>query len=855
MALPESDNLTQLRIVLEQVRAQSTQRSARETLAEGLGKLLGVSRVVEVVWRPLHPFLELSTLFRLPDVAPLEENASLAKYESELLASIEGGKTVAVSSTADMPSAPLFGERLQGLGIQALLIAPLLREPDELCALSFHQCDRPREWTETEKAMVTVAVQHLGDIARYEKLRQRGRLESERRALLHELLDQLIRLTDVEEMAKLVVMRVPVALDLDRCVIADSYPSAGFSVARYEYRRVEDWPPLLGVHPIALLGEEGAEALARGESLHSPDMDRETRWPQLAEFLRSVNVGAMAIQPILAYGEWIAVLALAVVGRPYHWKDDELTFLRAVASQVGYTIANARLKKTLTQQIETQASRQRHYEELIVRAPEMYCLVDQDGRLLDCNQTGLRMLGHSLQDVVARPFTDFMSLTSQQQFLQLMRRLVGSDDILSLDVQLRAGGGLPVLTQLQVAPMRDADESFLGARVLARDMSRQQQLEDRLFQAQRLDSLSMLASGIAHEYNNLFTSALGYLGLAEDSDECGEEAKAHLAMVERSLNRAIDVTAKIRSFVQGDSGSPYEPVDLARVVADAADIVSAALPGDIQLKQEFDIAGAPMVGSGAELQQMTMCLLLNARDALADGGEITVGLRHVQLGDAELREYNWAAPGVYWRLEVGDTGKGLTEEQVRQVFLPYVSGRGSTYGLGMAIAYGIARDHGGLLQMRSVVGHGTTVIAHLPAADATETKSGEPSVELRRGAGQVILVVDDEPAVRQFATDALAAFGYTPLIAVDGVDGVEALRREIERVELVLLDYTMPRMNGLEAFRAMRQIAPGLKVIISTGYADSDGVNAILNEGAVGLIKKPYQLTRLAQAIASALEG
>ncbi|MBK6734666.1 MAG: PAS domain S-box protein [bacterium] len=405
--------------------------------------------------------------------------------------------------------------------------------------------------------------------------------------------------------------------------------------------------------------------------------------------------------------------------------------------------------------------------------------------------------------------------------------------------------------------------SMLG---VMEDVTGQRQLEETLRQAQRLEALGTLVGGIAHDFNNFLAGMLGNLHLAMqvlgDGSAAAEatavaNARERLGSVEQLGTQAAVMIERLLAFGRRDRPQLH-PVDLAVFVRATLDHARAALPEGCLL--EVDVPAAPVVVAADETQmrQVLLNLLANAGDAMHGrmAPRLTVSLDATTL-DPQFRQAHGGLPsGHYARLIVADNGPGIAAADLPHVFEPFFTtkavGQGS--GLGLPMVYGIVAGHGGCVHIENRPGLGASVILHLPLTGAVpRTKPTVAPDAVPRGDGQLVLVADDEPFMRTLVRDLLSSLGYRTVLAANGEDAVALLAQHPEKVDIALLDVSMPRLGGPEAACRMRQLRPGLPVLFMTGY---DLESALAGEAAKSgdlVLGKPFRVAALAQALQRAL--
>jgi len=382
------------------------------------------------------------------------------------------------------------------------------------------------------------------------------------------------------------------------------------------------------------------------------------------------------------------------------------------------------------------------------------------------------------------------------------------------------------------------------------------QLEEQLRQAEKMRAVGELAGGVAHDFNNQLAAIMGcaeMLGRKLQNDPVARYAD----MIVKASRRASDLTGQLLAFARKGKYRAVA-VDLHAVIEEVLGLLEHSIDKRISLSREFTPERAVVTGDPAQLENALLNIALNARDAMPGGGSLAFSTDLVDLD----REYCRSLPyemesGRYVLVRVSDTGTGMSEEVREHIFEPFFTTKavGKGTGMGLAAVYGTIKSHGGAVEVSSEPGEGTVFRIYLPVADREEQAPGEAGAVAPEAAGaSCVLVVDDEELVRDVACRALGSLGYRTLACADGAEALELYRRDWRKIDLVLLDMVMPRMNGPATFAAMRGINPEARVVVSSGYSLDGEAGELLERGAAGFIQKPYRIADLGRAVAGALE-
>ena len=388
--------------------------------------------------------------------------------------------------------------------------------------------------------------------------------------------------------------------------------------------------------------------------------------------------------------------------------------------------------------------------------------------------------------------------------------------------------------------------------------TRVRQAEERLEQAQKMETIGRLTGGIAHDFNNLLTGILGYSSLLKTflpEDSRGYEAAAY---IERSARRASELTRQLLAYSRRETPT-FRPVDLRRVTGEAIEILSRTVNKNVEIHTALHEPQKPVSGDAGTLVQALLNLGVNASDAMPGGGHLTFSSSPF-VSDGEVYLNDVLVPeGRYVSICVSDTGSGIPEEIRNDVFAPFFTTKapGKGTGLGLSMVYSCIRTHGGFVRLVSSVGVGTTFQILLPAmeesGDPDEPRAAEK--EIPRGK-ETVLIVDDEEIPLNLLCDVLRSLGYTTLPAVSGEEGIEILRYAPGKVDLVIVDRIMPGMDGIETLARFRSILPTLRAILCSGTSEEESVpSGVVSDGFDEFLQKPYERETLARKVRSVLDA
>jgi two-component system, cell cycle sensor histidine kinase and response regulator CckA len=403
-------------------------------------------------------------------------------------------------------------------------------------------------------------------------------------------------------------------------------------------------------------------------------------------------------------------------------------------------------------------------------------------------------------------------------------------------------------------------EITLGGRklrlTLANDVTERHELEQQLRQAQRMEAVGRLAGGIAHDFNNLLTTILGYSELLLDRLESGDAIRGDVEEIRKAGDRAASLTRQLLAFSRKQVLQP-KPFDLNAGVANLERMLGRLIGEDVELQTRLDPALGIVVADPGQIDQVIMNLAINARDAMPEGGRLTIETANAELGDDFVRQHMGARAGPYVMLGVSDTGVGMNEETRERIFEPFFTTKepGKGTGLGLAMVYGIVKQSGGYIWVESEPGSGSSFRIYLPRTDRLDARPASGSRHSLLLGSESILLVEDEEAVRRFAQRVLEGAGYAVVAAPHAEAAIEIMRQRTSPVDLLLTDTVMPGMSGPRLAARLLEEFPGLKVVYMSGYTDAVIPSERDLESTGSFLQKPFTPATLLQYVREALEG
>ncbi|MFW6359260.1 MAG: response regulator [Chroococcales cyanobacterium] len=387
------------------------------------------------------------------------------------------------------------------------------------------------------------------------------------------------------------------------------------------------------------------------------------------------------------------------------------------------------------------------------------------------------------------------------------------------------------------------------------DITEKKQLESQFLRAQRLESLGILAGGIAHDLNNILTPIMMSIQLLE-LKLTDEQSEVWLEIVESNVKRGADLVKQVLSFSRGMEGE-RTLIQVKHIISEIKKIIQETFTKSIDISIDVSPDLGVIYGDVTQLHQVLLNLCVNAGDAMPTGGKLTISADNIYLDENYARMYLEAQVGHYILIRVSDTGVGMNKGTIERIFEPFFTTkeRGKGTGLGLSTALGIIKSHGGFVTVDSELGKGTTFKVYLPTTQTTAT--GEPletQPNLPKGNGELVLVVDDEDALREITQSILENHNYRVVLADDGVKAVSIYAQNQSEIELVLVDMMMPSMDGLTTIRILEKINPQIKVIAVSGLVSTQEKAEILAQGVKAFLPKPYTAEELLTMLQTAIQ-
>lgn len=513
---------------------------------------------------------------------------------------------------------------------------------------------------------------------------------------------------------------------------------------------------------------------------------------------------------------------------------------------------------------ETQITESRAmFQTVVDGTPDWIFIKDAHYRYLLVNRAFAESQGLVPGDMIGRPDTDFFP--EELCFGHLGKGIRGfhadDDEVLkgrTIHNPYNPGtlkdGSVRVFDTYKL-PLRDIDGNVYGVMVYSRDITEHRQMEEQFRHAQRMEAIGLLAGGVAHDFNNIINAMQGFCSLVQMKMKSDDPSAHYLNQILALTERAGSLTRSLLAFSRKQEIT-VRPINLNETVSTVGKLLLKVLGEDISLNLKFSQKEIVVLADSGQIDQVIMNLATNARDAMPDGGTLTISTERVTIDDAFQKTHGCGVPGSYALLSVEDSGYGMDETIRERIFEPFFTTKevNKGTGLGLAIVYGIIKQHNGFVTVRSEVGKGSCFQLYVPVLDMPSIDRQVMQSTPLIGGSETILLVEDDAALRRATKAILEEFGYIVLEAEDGHAAVSKMRENHDAIDFVLMDVIMPNLSGPEAYREIQKIKPEVRVLFTSGYTGDTLARRILDEGLI-VLPKPVAPPELLRKIREMLDN
>lgn len=504
----------------------------------------------------------------------------------------------------------------------------------------------------------------------------------------------------------------------------------------------------------------------------------------------------------------------------------------------------------------------RHLQEILDHVPAHIYMKNAEGRYIMINRHFEDMFKVSNSAVKGKTDYDLFPREQADAFLINDRKMLSARQPLSFEEFAISNGENRVYYSVKF-PLFHADSMLFALCGISTDISEikkaeenQRQLQNQLAQTQKMESIGTLAGGIAHDINNILTPIMGYTELALLAIGDENPAARDLKIVLESAIRGSDLTRQILAFSRKQI-LEIKVLNLNHEVLSIERMLKRIIGKDVSIILALDDAISPIKGDSTQLQQIILNLIVNARDAMPQGGYVTIETSNIELDNTEVWLIRKIPPGRYVMLSITDTGRGMDKETAGRIFEPFFTTKeiGKGTGLGLSIVYGIVKQHGGEINVYSEIGRGTTFQIYLPCADGETETAAKIDRENSSGGNETILLVEDNKQVNELVQRILRSEGYTVFAASDGTEALEIASEHGKEIDLLFTDVVMSGLKGQEIYEKLKCLQPGIKVLYMSGYPGSSGVLKDIFYKEERILRKPFTIKLLTTSVRDALNS
>jgi PAS domain S-box-containing protein len=502
------------------------------------------------------------------------------------------------------------------------------------------------------------------------------------------------------------------------------------------------------------------------------------------------------------------------------------------------------------------------FRDLLETVQLVAILLDREGNVTFCNEYLLNLTGWGKEEILGRNWIDlFIPYNERDEMKMVFSSLInGEKEVLHHENSIVTREGMEHLILWNNTVLHDLEGKITGTASIGIDITEQKNLEAQLRQSQKMEAVGQLAGGVAHDFNNILSAIVGYSYLVQSRMNNDDPSKDDVEQILESAHRAAEVTHSLLAFSKKQDINP-KPVLIDAVVKKIEKLLSRVIGEDITISIALSCNNVNCMLDVAQIEQVLMNLANNARDAMPGGGRLTLNTECVNLDESFIRINGYGKLGAYALISVSDTGVGMSPETAVKIFEPFFTTKetGKGTGLGLAMAYGIIKQHDGYINVHSELGNGSTFNIYLPIFQSKVELKEEVAMKIIEsfpsGGTETILVVEDNEQLRTLSETILEQEGYRVILAKDGQDGMEKFIENKDRIDLVLLDMIMPKKSGKDVYDEMKRINPDMKVIFVSGYTADRMDKDIRKENNLNLIFKPVSPKDLLRKVRDVLDN
>ncbi|MBI3787078.1 MAG: PAS domain S-box protein [Ignavibacteriales bacterium] len=526
----------------------------------------------------------------------------------------------------------------------------------------------------------------------------------------------------------------------------------------------------------------------------------------------------------------------------------QLDLMNAFANQIGVALENSALFERLRNSEE-------RYMDLFEHSPDMYHIVNKKGMIVSCNQTEADRLGYKKEELVGQSILKLYPNSYHNEAQRLIEEIFEQNhEISGLEEQMLTKVGELIDVSVNTSIIYDEAKKPIFMRAVARDITEKKKLESKIIHAQRIDSIGNLAGGVAHDFNNILTSILGSTAIMKRKMKRADTWFRFVDIIETAAKRGAGLTRQLLTFAR-KSTVQFRPVIVNDIIQETLHLFERSVEKTISVKKVLSNEMSIVNGDDGQIQQAILNLLINARDAMPNGGTITVQSDNINFDKQRPAGFGEARSGEYTTISIADTGIGMDRHVQQRIFEPFFTTKdqGKGTGLGLSVVYGVVNSHNGFITVQSEPNIGSKFNLYFPLlTDPEKIKRSAKQTRLVRG-HENVMVVDDEEHVGEVIGGMLKDLGYKVTVVKSGKEALGMYKKK-KRFDVIVLDMNMPTMGGKETFYKLKDLDPAIRVIVSTGYSNTSLDNSPLRSAIDGILQKPYQMEDLSKTMREAIE-
>lgn len=529
-------------------------------------------------------------------------------------------------------------------------------------------------------------------------------------------------------------------------------------------------------------------------------------------------------------------------------KPKQLELLQAFRNQISVALNNAYLFEQMKQS-------ERLYADLYENLPDMYHSVNPDGIIVSCNKTELDHLGFTKEEIIGEKITKLYPSEYHELILHRIKEIFNTGvDLKGIEEIMETKSGTLINVSVNTSIVYNSERKPVLVRMVARDITKQKLMEEKIIQAQKIDSIGNLAGGVAHDFNNILNSILGPASMMKRKLTESDKFYKYISLIEDSARRGASVTRQLLTFSR-KSNVYFRNTNINKIISETVHLFERSIPKSTQVKWTPSKEILIVHGDEGQLEQALLNLLINSQAALPNGGIITVLCKSITTKEHLPAAFNDVPPGNYVVIKVIDNGTGITKDIILKIFEPFFTTKDQSKGtgLGLSVVYGVVRNHEGYISVESEIGVGTAFTIYLSRIEKIDDLEKDKAAENVVGGSERVLIVDDDIGANVVGGDILRELGYKVDLSQDGFQAIEKFQNN-NIYDLVVLDLNMPGISGKEVFYRLKKLKPSIKILICSGYSDT-----ILNDDDFiksidGYLHKPYMYEELAKSVRDAID-